>query len=372
MKILEIIFDLSPGGAERFVVDLSNELSKTNEVILLTLKNDKVDTNHRQFYKYDLSPRVKYENLGLPDGFNINILWTVYKKIKSISPDIVHLNLASVVKYCSLATIMLSRKSRFFQTIHSDINNGYSTTFFKIFYGIIGRLKRINLIALSQTNYKDLKKKYPYIDAICIENGRAPIVPTESFSLVQSEINALRKTDTSKIFLHVARCHPDKNQALLIKSFNEFSKIKNAELCIIGSGFDTDAGIKLKNEACEHIHFLGPKKNVCDYMLSCDIFCLSSSFEGLPITLLEASLAGVPAISTPVCGAVDVISSGKNGIISKDFTKQEYIKALTNIYEHFDELKANAVSMSKDSPYTMEKCAGKYLKYFKSIDHVEI
>ena len=39
MKILQIIFSLSPGGAERFVVDLSNELSKNNDVILLTLKD---------------------------------------------------------------------------------------------------------------------------------------------------------------------------------------------------------------------------------------------------------------------------------------------------------------------------------------------
>lgn len=36
MKIVEVITFLSSGGAERFMVDLSNELSKTNEVYLLT------------------------------------------------------------------------------------------------------------------------------------------------------------------------------------------------------------------------------------------------------------------------------------------------------------------------------------------------
>ena len=53
MKILQIIFSLSSGGAERFVVDLSNELSKTNDVTLLTLKDDKVDVEVRNFYKFD-------------------------------------------------------------------------------------------------------------------------------------------------------------------------------------------------------------------------------------------------------------------------------------------------------------------------------
>ena len=50
MKILQISFSLSSGGAERFVVDLSNELGKTNDVTLLTLKDDKVDVENRNFY----------------------------------------------------------------------------------------------------------------------------------------------------------------------------------------------------------------------------------------------------------------------------------------------------------------------------------
>lgn len=58
MKILEVTFSLSSGGAERFVVDLSNELSRTNDVTLLTLKDDQVDPDRRQFYKFDLSPRL--------------------------------------------------------------------------------------------------------------------------------------------------------------------------------------------------------------------------------------------------------------------------------------------------------------------------
>ena len=54
MKILEVTFSLSSGG----VVDLSNELSRTNDVTLLTLKDDQVDPDRRQFYKFDLSPRL--------------------------------------------------------------------------------------------------------------------------------------------------------------------------------------------------------------------------------------------------------------------------------------------------------------------------
>lgn len=78
MKILEIIFSLAPGGAERFVVDLSNELSKSNEVILLTLKKNRNNPDYN-FYMFDISPRVKHEDLGLPQNYSPIGLWKVYK-----------------------------------------------------------------------------------------------------------------------------------------------------------------------------------------------------------------------------------------------------------------------------------------------------
>ena len=60
MKILEVIFSLGSGGAEQFVVDLSNELSSKHEVVLLTLKDDSVE--NRDFYKNKLNNE---ENLFL-------------------------------------------------------------------------------------------------------------------------------------------------------------------------------------------------------------------------------------------------------------------------------------------------------------------
>ena len=49
MKILEIITDLGSGVAERFVVDLSNELANSNDVTLITLLDDNVNPEHRNF-----------------------------------------------------------------------------------------------------------------------------------------------------------------------------------------------------------------------------------------------------------------------------------------------------------------------------------
>ena len=99
-------------------------------------------------------------------------------------------------------------------------------------------------------------------------------------------------------------------------------------------------------------------------MLNAGIFCLSSNFEGMPITLLEASLAGLPVVSTPVCGAVDLIKDGVNGFLSKSHSLEDYKNALIKAIDNYDSIKENAMSMKDNSPYTIAECARKYVEYF--------
>lgn len=364
MKIVEITFTLSSGGAERFIVDLSNELSKTNDVTLVTLKDDNINTEQRCFYKFDLSDRVKYLNLGLGDGFSISSEVSIYKMLKRLDPEVVHLHGANVPKFCALAILLLSGKMKFVQTIHNDLKNGYDKGFCKMLYQTLGGTRGFSCVALSEKNYKDFKEFYPKLNIECIQNGRAPICKTDKFDDVANELSAFRHDKQSRLILHVARYHSQKNQVLLIDAFNKICAKDNVSLVIIGNGFDSGKGLELKQKACDKIHFLGTRKNISDYFLNSDIFTLSSTFEGMPISLLEASLAGLPCVSTPVCGAVDIIEDGINGKISKNFTENSYIEAMEYALKNYDELYQNAQRMKENSPYTMEKCAKKYLQVF--------
>ena len=365
MKILEVTFGLNPGGAERFVLDLSNELSKTNEVTLLAIKDDSVNPELSLFYKPELSNRVIYKNLDLGKGYSLSIAWKVYKSIKREAADIVHIHGDRMPYYCLFALYLLNGKSKFYQTIHNDIHNGYDTLFYKFLFKTLGYWHRMGFIALSARNYDDMMKEYPKAKGACIVNGRAPILPSIEYNAVKDELNSYKQHKDSKIFLHVARCSPVKNQKLLVEAFNMFiSNGHNAELIIIGVSFDKDLGKAIQEVACKRIHFIGTRKNVGDYMLNADAFCLSSDFEGMPITLLEAALAGVPIVSTPVCGATDLVENGVNGILSTGHTKIEYLEALETAYNHLDALKDNSMKMKDKSIYTIEACARKYEDFF--------
>lgn len=366
MRILQISICLASGGAEHFVVDLCNELSKNNDVTLLTLKDDSVDSKNRNFYKCDLSPHVKYLNLGLGDGFHATYLWKVYRAIKKISPDIVHMHGEGLPEYCYLACLLLGKKMTFVQTIHNDIYKGsYNNWFYHFAYKTLASRGLLRWTALSDTNYNQLKREYPKAKSRCIYNGRAPITPTAKFDEVGEEIARLKDDANTKVILHVARCSPQKNQELLINSFNALRQEGvNAILLIIGAGFDSELGKHLQSIAGEGIHFLGTRHNISDYMLQSDVFVLSSNFEGMPITLLEAMLSGTTMVSTPVTGAVDVIN-GKNGVLSKDFTEESYTAALKKILNNYQSYKEAAMAGKEASPYTIKHCAEQYMKFYK-------
>ena len=241
-------------------------------------------------------------NLGLPNGLKLSSQWRVYTALKAFNPDVIHVHMIPTLKYSALAIGLLSFSKKVYFSVHSDLHNGYDKGLLRLYCNILGRLGRFKLSCLSEKNYADFKAFYSRTPIRCITNGRAPIVSTDLFGAVSNEMNLLKNNASSLLLIHVARCHPVKNQKLLIESVNILvQEGYNIDLIVVGAGFNTPEGQSIVSMACNRIHFVGPRKNVADYMLNAGIFCLSSNFEGMPITLLEASLAGLPAVSTPVC-----------------------------------------------------------------------
>ena len=148
----------------------------------------------------------------------------------------------------------------------------------------------------------------------------------------------------------------------MIESFNRIRQEGyDAILLIIGDGFNEGEGRKLKEQACDAIHFLGLKSNVGDYLMCADAFCLSSIYEGLPISLLEAMACGVVPICTKVGGIPDVIEDGKTGILS-DVDTSAYTEAMERFFStHIDK---SLIQECYRMRFSMEACALKYYKLY--------
>lgn len=61
---------------------------------------------------------------------------------------------------------------------------------------------------------------------------------------------------------------------------------------LISNGYDSPDIQFIIKQANKHIHFLGQRHNVVDYLSCSDFFTLPSDYEGIPIILIETLACG--------------------------------------------------------------------------------
>jgi glycosyltransferase involved in cell wall biosynthesis len=361
MKILQIVYTLGPGGAERFVVDLSNEQSrKGHDVTLCVLRNDL--QGNFGFYKHEVSEKIEYINLNIPVGLRFKNIVTLYKLVKKIRPQVVHCHL-NLVNYLFPLTIIFP-KIKFFNTIHSnpksEVSNSIEYWIRRYFFSNF-KMKAITISEETSRYFVSYYKTQPFKE---IYNGRAIPTPTKAYLDVQNDIKKFRDKGNT-VFLHIGSCNSAKNQIMLINVFNRLIQDGDLSvLMIIGSGFDSEEGMRLKSLACDKIFFLGEKHNVSDYLLNADAFCLSSVREGMPISLIEALACGCTPICTPVGGLINTIVNGKTGYLSKSVFENDYYFSIRSYLENKDQIKKEALIQYYFAHFSIEECVEKYLSLY--------
>lgn len=363
MKILEIIPQLSQGGAERFVIDLCNELSKEHEVILVVLHN--VD-NHG-FFQKELSERIRLISMNKRMGMDWKLFFRIAKLIKKEKPNVVHTHLRAIL-YTILSFTFFS-KIKFIHTIHSDAEKeaggGISKWCRKFAFGT----KLVHPITISEESKHSFEKFY-YLPSTLIYNGRPEYNFNTDISTVQQELEKSKTNKNAKIIVNVARIDPAKNQLTLAKAIDNLNKQGYAiELAIIGSKADKQIVNDIEALNSPYVHLLDVRTNPRDYMKAADAFCLSSVYEGMPITLIECFSVGAIPICTPVGGIVNMIDDGRNGILATGTSQEEIEAAILRFLNLTDEQKAEMKrnSLASFGKYDMATCAKNYVHLMKSL-----
>jgi len=365
MRIIEIIHSLNLGGAERLMVDLSNRLAleEDAEVFVLVLKNR--DERNENFLRSDLSEKIRFIPMGFGDGPKLKYLIKIYKKIRELRPDIVHIHCQ--IHYLLVAFFFYS-KCHYIFTLHSKPEaylNGYRRWVSRY----LVRRNRLTLVTISDSNSAALRRFLKLDKDVLIYNGRSRPVKSPGYAEVAAFIKDLKSSGENIVLLSVARCTALKNLQLLIQSVNRLvEEGAPLQLVIVGNNyFNTTLGTELRKMAGNRVHFVGPKKNVGDYFYLCDAFCMSSLYEGMPITLLEAFASGCTPVSTPVSGAVDLIEDEKYGFLSADFSTEGYIHVLRRFIERRHRIKKEDMVGFYERNFSIGKCAGEYRNVFERV-----
>lgn len=347
-----VVPSLSNGGAERVVSILSSELSKTKEetCVLVYWKTD---------FDYPVSEGVNKINLSGGDYkayqrlSPFHRLKLIRKVIKDFKPDFIIPFLPHVCLHVSLAAIGL--RCTVLQTIRNNPLESPPGKLRRWIRDLQVKTSKCTIVQNNeQLNY--FPKKY---------RNKLQVIPNP---IADDFFNKKRSSPNDKfLVVTVGRLTEQKNFSMLIRSFAEFAKCyNNVELDIYGEGELRD---RLQQEiifyeAEEQIKLCGRTNKLPAILAQSSLFVMSSNFEGMPNSLMEAMAVGIPVISTNCpTGPKELIGDNERGLLIPVNNNEELTKAFFEIYNNYSywDNKAKEAKDFMKSNYKQNVIAEKFL-----------
>jgi len=128
---------------------------------------------------------------------------------------------------------------------------------------------------------------------------------------------------------------------------------------VVGDG---DQEAALRSQAHElgiasQVIFAGHRTDVPALLGALDVFCISSTYEGTPLTLFEAMAAGKTIVSTAVDGCREVLEDGATGLLVPPRDGASLAEALLRTLENAELRETLAAGARKASAgYDIQTC----------------
>jgi len=266
---------------------------------------------------------------GVPDLRAVNSLNGLINEIK---PNVVH----SHMVHANILSRVTKRKSKDFSmplvcTAHNTVEGG----------------KWVDLAYRWTDKHCELTTnvsqaavdRYIEIGAVPADRIRLMRNGLETKNYEQSELTRVAKRaelDCQDVFvwLAVGRLSEQKNYPLMLNAFADHMKVhQKAHLVLVGTG-EKEGELKELVDSLNlgsHISWLGSRDDVPELMAASDAYLMSSSWEGLPMVLLEASASSLPVVATDVGGNAEIIQNQKSGFIVSSESRVELVSAMSKL-----------------------------------------
>jgi glycosyltransferase involved in cell wall biosynthesis len=133
------------------------------------------------------------------------------------------------------------------------------------------------------------------------------------------------------VVLAVGSCCARKNQALLVDALAMLPREIPWRLMIAGREDDGSAAIRTsvnRHRVEDRVSLVGVREDVANLLAAADIFAMPSTWEGMPLALAEAMMAGLPAIASNVGGMPEMIEHGRSGFIAPELNAASFSNIL--------------------------------------------
>ncbi len=306
MKILHLISSNGLYGAERVVLNLAGD--KNVDTVVGAVKNQ--HNPHLEIIDEAKRLGLKTAVFESSGRFDFKAISEVAKFICENKIDILHTH-----NYKSdIVGLLAARaaKSPIIATAHGFTGASRAVNFYESVDRFILKKFFCRVIVVNEDVFPGLLKKD------IIANG----IDLQMFNSEASGRDEFRKkfgiNENDIVIGTIGRLSREKNQMLFLKAARDILQTrKDMKFVIVGDGPEerTLKAFVRQNNMDGNVIFTGLIKNVVPVYKSFHIFVLTSTTEGVPLTILEAMASKVPVVATRVGGIGQMIQHQKTGLL---------------------------------------------------------
>lgn len=322
MKVVHVI-ESSATGTLSMVCMIANQLAREgHQVSVIYSMREETPANFRELFE----PNVTLRHIAMRGSNLAKVLWALRKSLVEIEPDVVHLHSSFAGFFGRLATVFALKRTAFFYSPHcisfmrTDVSSVKKLTFAVL--ELLACVRRCVYVACSESEHSAVRG-YLKQRVVLLENA-VPAMQSDSR-------NALDCTTDPKFrrIVTVGGIRPQKNPALFAEIATQCQHDKQIQFIWIGDG---DAPLKktLRDAGVEVTGWLN-KSEVTAQLYDADIYLSTSSWEGMPVSIIEAMSCGTPVIASACAGNIDAVRHLHTGAL---FTRADEAVALIDKVLH--------------------------------------
>lgn len=308
MRLLQVCTNFRPGGIQRHVLELSASLRSKQHTVFLSGSPGPWMDNDKDEYFLSLGLNKVSGNGGESVLVRIRhaliAAYCLRRFIKENAIELVHTHETAPLIVTRLAT--LGKDIPVLVTYHGSSPERVKS------FGRISQLAAGCVITPSYRCANELKTRggvsHNKLKVIGLGVRPPPAIPPEK---VKNHRARLLGPDGKLLVVIIARLTYQKGIDVLVQVVQKIKKQRrDIRFVLVGHG-------DLENEVSDWIdeagvgsllHFDGVTKESYLYLMSADLFLLTSRWEALPITIAEAFQSGLPVVATDTGGVSELVS----------------------------------------------------------------
>lgn len=276
--------------------------------------------------------------------------------VKKENITVIHTHHRMAAFYVSI--LGLYRNRVFINTSHNTFTDKVKLTRFSY--------KHTHLIACGEMVKKNLVDVYGLENVTVIHNA---VKPFTGPIISDPSITKLHE-DGCIVIGNVGRLSEQKGVKYFISAIPKVvENHSNARFLIVGSGEDEE---KLKKQVSDLdlekvVFFMGFRKDIQNLMSQMDLVVLSSLWEGLPLTPIEAFSVGKPVVATAVDGTTEIVEDGVNGYLVPAKDSKALAQAMNKILNEKIEKYGAAARETFEKGFSFNVFSDAIIKYYEEL-----